>query len=316
MVGSRMAADLWLSDYITPWDIYAQGIIRVVVSQQTTYQKMEIVETGSYGLSLILDGKLQSCIGDEFLYHEPLVQPALICHGQPKKVLILGGGEGATLREVLRWKTVEEAVMVDLDQEVVEACKQYLPQMSDRAFDDPRTKVCIDNAINFLDTTSQQWDIIISDLSDPVESGPSFRLFTQEYFSQMARVLKPDGFLVVQAGSTALAKLRFHTRIAHTINQIFPYIQTYSSNIPSFGEPWGFVLASKQPISSQPDPKSVNQLLATRTTGGLRMLDGNTLLGLFQIPIYQRKAIASETQVYTLANPPQELNRLFTVNPT
>ncbi|AMW29804.1 methyltransferase domain-containing protein [Limnospira fusiformis KN01] len=305
MVGSRIAADLWLSDYITSWDIYAHGVIRVLLSQQTAYQKMEILETVSYGRVLVLDGKLQSCMVDEFLYHEPLVQPALIYHGKPQKVLILGGGEGATVREVLRWHTVKEVVMVDLDQEVVAACKNYLPEMSDRAFDDPRTTVNIDNAINFLDNSSQQWDVIISDLSDPVESGPSFQLFTQEYFSKMARVLKPDGFLVVQAGSTALAGLRFHTKVAHTINQVFPHIQSYSSDVPSFGEPWGFVLASKQPISSRPDPESVNQLLATQTKGGLRMLDGNTLLGLFQIPTYLRNAIASETEVYTLANPPQ-----------
>lgn len=307
MVGSRIAADLWLNDYITSWDIYAHGVIRVLLSQQTAYQKMEILETVSYGRVLVLDGKLQSSIVDEFLYHEPLVQPALIYHGNPQKVLILGGGEGATLREVLRWRTVKEVVMVDLDQEVVEASKKYLPEMSDRAFDDPRATVRIENAINFLDSTSQQWDIIISDLSDPVDSGPSFQLFTQEYFSQMARVLKPDGFLVVQAGSTALAGLGFHTKIAHTIHQVFPHIQSYTSNVPSFGEPWGFVLASEQPISSRPDPLSVDRLLATQTKGGLRMLDGKTLLGLFQNPTYLRNAIASESQVYTLANLPQDL---------
>lgn len=309
MSGSQIQADFWLNDYMTPWDMYAHGIIRYLTSQKTNYQQMDIVETGLYGRALVLDGKWQSCTGDEFLYHEPLVHPPLICHGNPRSVLILGGGEGATLREVLRWKTVEEAVMVDLDEAVVEACRKHLPEMAAGVFEDPRVTVHIDNAINFLDTTSRQWDIIISDLSEPVEYGPSFPLFTREYFQKMAKLLQPDGCLVVQAGSTSPVRLDFHAKIANTIAQIFPNIQSYSSSVPSFGEPWGFILASAEPIPSRPDPKEVDRLLAEKTTGGFRMLDGSTLLGLFQIPIYLREAIAAETGIYTLSDPPKEVGQ-------
>ena len=129
MPGAEVRADVWISEYITPWDIYQHGVNRILASKRTNFQEMQIVETGAYGKALVLDGKWQSCTGDEFLYHEPLVHPAMIAHGNPKRVLILGGGEGATAREVLRWKCVERAVMVDIDGEVVAACREHLPEM-------------------------------------------------------------------------------------------------------------------------------------------------------------------------------------------
>ncbi|PLZ82021.1 spermidine synthase, partial [Fischerella thermalis WC213] len=143
MPGSEVGADFWVNEYITPWDIYAHGVTAVLAYQKTEYQEMYIVETGTYGKALVLDGKWQSCTGDEFLYHEPLVHPAMIFHGAPRKVLILGGGEGATAREVLRWQTVDKVVMIDIDGEVVEACKQHLSEMHQNAFDDPRLHVVI-----------------------------------------------------------------------------------------------------------------------------------------------------------------------------
>ena len=127
MAGSQVNADLWVSEYITPWDIYVHGITSVIFSKKTKYQEMYIVETGAYGKGLVLDGKWQSCTGDEFLYHEALVHPAMVAHSSPKNILVLGGGEGATIREVLRWQSVEKVMMVDIDGEVVEACRQYLP---------------------------------------------------------------------------------------------------------------------------------------------------------------------------------------------
>ncbi len=309
MAGSEIGADIWLSDYMTPWDVYAHGVLEILAYQKTAYQEMYVVKTGMYGKALVLDGKWQSSTGDEFLYHEPLVHPAMIFHGEPKTVLILGGGEGATTREVLRWKSVEEVVMVDIDGEVVEACRQYLPEMHANSFDDPRVELVIDDALNYLEATEQRWDIIISDLSEPIESGPSFKLFTKEYFEKIRSILKPDGFFVMQAGSTSVAQMKLHVRLAHTMTTVFPHTHSYSSHIPSFGEPWGYVIASSRPINSQPDPDIVDQLLAEKTTGGLQMLDGMGLLGVLQQPLHLRQAIAAETQVYTLAEPPKDFGK-------
>ncbi|MEA5539479.1 spermidine synthase [Limnoraphis robusta Tam1] len=306
MAGSPINADLWLSDYLTPWDLYAHGITRILTYKQTPYQQMYVVETNTYGKALVLDGKLQSTTGDEFLYHEPLVHPAMIYHGEPRTVLILGGGEGATLREVLRWKTVEKVMMIDIDGEVVEACRQYLPEMSANTFDDPRVELIIGDAFEYLNKIEHPWDVIISDLSEPVESGPSFRLFTQEYYQKLRSLLTPRGVLGVQAGSACVLRMKFHVRLARTLNEVFSSIHSYSSNVPSFGEAWGFILASENPINSQPNPEEIDRLLAKKTTQDFRMLDGITLLGILQTPAHIRTRIAKETQTYTLAHPPTD----------
>ncbi len=305
MAGSEVKADYWINEYVTPWDIYSHGITNILVYKQTQYQEMAIVETGAYGKALVLDGKWQSCTGDEFLYHEPLVHPAMIAHGNPKKVLILGAGEGATVREVLRWKSVEQVMMVDIDGEVVEACQQYLPEMHQGAFDDPRLELRIEDAFTVLDTTTEKWDIIISDLSDPIEEGPSFRLFTKEYFAQLNNVLAPGGYVVIQAGPTAPAAIRLHARLVNTLRAVYPNVASYSSFTSTYAAPWGFALCSHHEINSRPEPVVVDRLLAEKTIGNFKFIDGTTLLGLLQTARHVRQAIATYTDIYTLAEPPK-----------
>lgn len=305
MAGSEVKADLWISEYMTPWDIYVHGVTSILASHKTQYQEMYVVETGVYGKALVLDGKWQSCTGDEFLYHEPLVHPAMIAHGSPKKVLILGGGEGATVREALRWKSVEKVAMVDIDGEVVDACKKYLPEMHQGIFDDPRLELVIGDALKYIDETQEQWDIVISDLSDPIEEGPSFQLFTKEYFAKISKILTPNGRFVVQAGPVSPGEMGLHVKIVNTVKAVYPYVQSYSSYVPTYGMPWGFVLGSQEVINTRPDPAVIDQMLEERTTGGFKMFDGTTMLGLFQLPLHLRRAIAAEKEVYTLETPPK-----------
>ncbi len=190
MAGSELKADLWVNEYITPWDIYSHGVSRILAYKKTAFQEMYIVESGAYGKALVLDGKWQSCTGDEFIYHEALVQPAMIAHQEPKTALILGGGEGATTRELLRWKTIEKVMMIDIDGDVVEACKEHLPEMHQGTFDDPRFELVVADALEVLDTTNDQWDIIISDLVDPIEEvllSPYSRKNTLKNYKEFCR---------------------------------------------------------------------------------------------------------------------------------
>jgi spermidine synthase len=305
MPGTEVRADFWMNEYITPWDYYAHGITQVLAYRRTAFQEMYIVETGAYGKALVLDGKWQSCTGDEFLYHEPLVHPGMLHHGEPRNVLILGGGEGATAREVLRWKTVEKAVMIDIDREVVEACRTHLPEMHQNAFADPRLEVVIDDALEVLDRTSQDWDVIISDLSDPIEEGPSFKLFTKEYFEKAGAKLAPRGVFVLQAGPVAPAEMGMHARLVRTMREVFSNVQSYVTYVPTYASPWGFALGSERPIDARPDPSVIDKVLGEKTSGGFRMFDGSTLLGMLQLPMHLRHAIAEETRVYTLEEPPK-----------
>ena len=309
VAGVELQTDFWLSEYITPWDLYGHGITRVVAHRKTQYQEMYIVETGAYGKALILDGKWQSCTVDEFLYHEALVHPALILHGSPRRVLVLGGAEGATVREVLRWKTIEQVVMVDIDGDVVAACRKHLPEMHCYAFDDPRVRLIIDDALNFLDQTTETWDVIISDLTDPIESGPAFQLFTQEHYQQIQRVLAPDGVFVVQAGSVALPEIHLHARVIKTLQTLFHSVQSCLCYAMSYGIPLAFAIASQRALAARPDPKAIDCFLAKQTTGGFRLIDGISLLGMLQTPMHLRRAIANETRIYTLKSPPSLLGK-------
>lgn len=305
MADLRLGTECWINEYISPYDYYAHGVTKLLAYKRTEFQEMYIIESGVLGKGLVLDGKWQSCTGDEFLYHEPLVHPAMIAHGSPRSVLILGGGEGATAREVLRWKEVERVCTVDIDGEVLEACRQHLPEMHQGAFDDPRSEVIIDDALDVLDRAADQWDVVISDLSDPIEEGPSFKLFTKEYFERVRQVLSPKGVFVLQAGPVSPAELPRHARLVRTVKSVFEHVHTLTSHVPSYGAPWGFALASSIPIDTKPDVEQVDRILENKTRGGYRMLDGTALLGMYQIPVHMRRAIQNETTIFTLKEPPR-----------
>ncbi|MEK7713807.1 MAG: hypothetical protein AAB302_03605 [Deltaproteobacteria bacterium] len=171
----------WFFDNLSPEEGHIHGIKKTLYSVETEFQSMEILETGSYGKCLILDGKMQSSEVDEFIYHEALVHPAMLTHPKPESVFIVGGGEGATLREVLRHKTVKRAVMVDIDKEVVDKCRELLPEYSQGAFDDPRAELQYMDARKYLEDTNEKFDVIIIDISEPVEEGHAYQLYTQDF---------------------------------------------------------------------------------------------------------------------------------------
>ena len=301
----EMGATLWITEHISPWDMYHHGVTELLAYKRTAYQEMIIVKTGMYGKALILDGKWQSSTGDEFLYHEALVHPAMIYHGSPEKVLVLGGGEGATVREVLRWKGIKRVVMVDIDREVVEACIEHLPEMHQGALEDPRVELVFGDALKYLDSCSERWDVIISDLSDPIEEGPSFQLFTREFFEKVRRVLHPEGYFIVQAGPTSPGEISLHARLVKTLGTVFENVHSYASYIPTYGAPWGFALASARPIPTRPEPEEIDRILAEKTNGGFRMLDGVALLGMMNTNAFVRRTIAEEKRIFTLKEPPK-----------
>ena len=294
-----------MTDEGQPESSYRYAVSKILVEEETPHQSLTIVDTPAYGKALILDGNWQSCVVDEFLYHEPLVHPAMLFHGTPRQVAILGGGEGATLREVLRWKTVERVVMIDLDEAVVAACKTFLPEMHQGAFEDPRAEILTCDATEWLDSTDELFDVVISDLSEPLEAGPCYQLFTQEYYRQVQRVLAPHGVFTLQAGSVSPREITVFARVAKTLSTVFDRVWPYTSFVPSFITPWGFLLASMRRSDEIPSPERVDQSLSENTSGEFRMLDGIALQGLFSTSADIRNAIDNETTVYTLNNPPQ-----------
>lgn len=308
MPGATLGADLWISEYMTPCDVWQHGITRILAQCQTEFQDLAIVESGAYGKALILDGKWQTCTGDEFLYHEPIVHVPFVLHGAPRRVLIAGGADGGAAREALKWKSIEEVVIADIDGEAVAACREWLPEIHQGAFDDPRVRLEIGDAYEFIERTDG-WDVIIADLTDPIEEGPAYKLFTREFFERCHRALTANGVFVNQAGSLSPPLIDLLARTANTIGAVFPHTTVVQASVPTYGSPWGLAVASKNPIDLRPDPASIDVLLVQQLTGSCRMFDGQTYLGLLQSPRYVRERIQSESTIYSLASPPKFFGR-------
>lgn len=170
---------------------------KVIHQEKTAFQDLIIFETPAFGKVLALDGVVQTTEGDEFIYHEMIAHVPMLAHGNAKRVLIVGGGDGGVLREVLRHPVVR-AVMVEIDGGVVEACKAHMPNIGAGAFDDPRSELLIADGIKFAAATEESFDVIIVDSTDPV--GPGEVLFTDAFYADCKRIMNPGAILITQSG--------------------------------------------------------------------------------------------------------------------
>lgn len=276
----------WYIEETTENEILLHSLREIIYSGSSPYQRIEVIKTGNLGKCLYLDGKIQSSEMDEFIYHEALVHPAMFLSNSPKVILIAGGGEGATIREVLK-HPVKEVVMVDLDEEVINVSKKFLPEWNSNAFNDPRVKLVIDDARSYIDNTKDYFDVIIMDLPEPTEGGPAYLLYTKEFYKKIYETLKKDGIMVTQAASTSINNLFVFVSIIKTIKEIFPYVKPYIANIPSFFAPWGFVLASKL---INPELVDLKDKLS-HFDKNLKFLDFDAYISMFSLPKYIKKAI-------------------------
>jgi spermidine synthase len=299
----RSAPYKWFFETTTPVEGHFHAITRTLFSLTTPFQQMEIMETASYGKCLVLDGRIQSSVADDFIYHETLVHPAMLLHPRPETALVIGGGEGATLREILRYRTIRRAVMVDIDQAVVEACRRHLPEMHRGAFDDARVELRHEDARTWLQTTGERFDVAIVDLTEPLEEGPACLLFTREFYRLLSDRLTARGVLALQAGMTKIGELPFYAAMARTLVDVFPVVAPYQSFVPCFGTPWGFIVAAKAEDPRALDQAAVDQRVRERVSGELRFYDGQAHHHMFNLPKFLREAVASATRVITDTEP-------------
>ena len=287
----------WVIETVMPDLAIMLKVDEVLYSGHTGYQRVEVVHSDVYGRSLLLDGKTQSTERDEHIYHETLVHPGMLLHPDPRRVFIGGGGEGGTLRETLSHRSVEKVVMVDLDQKVVELCREHLPQHHGGAFDDARTELVFDDARGFLDTTDQRFDVMIMDLVDPLEGGPAYLLYTEEYYEIARARLNPGGILVTQSGPAGFLSLHeCFTTIYRTLESIFAHTAPYQVHIPSFITLWGFTVASDSPLPGL-DAAAVDRCLQERVAKTLRYYDGQSHEAMFALPRHIRDGIAAEKRI-------------------
>jgi len=217
---------------------------RVFALERSPYQEVMLAEIEGFGRSLLLDKFIQSTERDEYIYHELLVHPAMAMHLNPERVLIIGGGEGATLREVLKHNTVKEAVMVDIDPVVVEFSKRYLEHMHQGSFNDPRARVYIMDGYEYVKKApSGYFDVVIMDLTDPYASEIAKPLYSREAFAEIKRVLKADGVVATQAGSSYFYPEEYRY-VLESVKANFKHVAEYWFWVPSFGLNVNFVVGS------------------------------------------------------------------------
>eukprot|EP01068_Selenidium_serpulae_P002693 Selendium_serpulae@DN2621_c0_g1_i2.p1 len=230
---------------------YSIPVLETTFSGKSSFQDLKILETEHFGKCLVMDNLMQSAESDEAVYHESLVQPAMLAHKSPKRVFVGGGAEGSTVREILRHKSVEKVVMVDLDEKAVEICKEHLHEWNAKVWTDPRVTVVYDDAKKYLqDNRQEKFDVVIMDICDPIEEGPGWTLYTKEFYESIVEHnLTSGGVFCTQSTACSVNLVtECFTVINKTLNTVFKHVEPYRTDVPSFGCPWAFHICSNEPI--------------------------------------------------------------------
>ncbi|MCB9641193.1 MAG: methyltransferase domain-containing protein [Myxococcales bacterium] len=288
----------WIPEGATPDSVqFSYGMTRVVYQGRSPYQDIFIFDIPDFGRALMLDGCLQSCEHDTDLYHEPLVHIPALLHGAPKKVLILGAGEGAAAHEVLRWKTVERLLMLDIDQEAVEACREHMKVLHHDSFSNPKVELRFCDAFDYLARAEETWDIVIGDLTDPSDGGLSQKVFSVESFGQMQKLLRPGGLVVMQLGAMMPITTARCAQLLKQAQQVFPWCKLYANYVPSFLSLSGYMLcANEAPPNFALNEEQASALLSENIEGELTCVDGQSLFDMFRIPLFVRQAIQEKAR--------------------
>ncbi len=273
--------ELWYTEEQTKNVRFSIRCDKQIYSAESNYQRIEIFSTPEFGRILVLDDRIMLTEKDEFIYHEMITHVPLAVNPDIKKVLVIGAGDGGVTAELTRYDTLEHIDLVEIDRMVVDACLEYLPDVS-RKLNDERVTIHIDDGLRFVRGCECEYDLIIVDSTDPV--GPGEGLFTQEFYGNCHKALNESGILVNQHESPYYAPYARAMRIAHKkISDFFPIVKVYQAHIPTYPSGhWLFGFASKKfdPVSDL-DAEAWNRL-------GLKTRYYNTELhkGSFALPNY------------------------------
>ena len=232
----------WLRETLHPDYAQALRVDEMLYDSKTEHQRLKVFQNGTFGRVLTLDDVVQTTEGDNFIYHEMLTHVPILAHGAARRVLIIGGGDGGMAREVLRHTSLDHVTMVEIDAGVVEFSKEYLPMLSAGAFEDPRLTLVIDDGAAFMRETTEKFDVIIVDSTDPI--GPGEVLFTDTFYGHAKRALTADGILVTQNGVPFLQGAEL-TNSMRAFKALFADWGCYTATIPTYaGGPMAFGWAS------------------------------------------------------------------------
>ncbi|MDI9619696.1 MAG: polyamine aminopropyltransferase [Candidatus Nezhaarchaeota archaeon] len=292
----------WIVEHQTEGTAVIHKVERYIYSGRSRFQEIDVVETRDYGICLVLDGKVQSSTADEFIYHEALVHPAMVTHPSPECILVIGGGEGATVREALKHRVVKRVFMVDVDEEVVRVSEEFMPQLSAGAFKDRRLNLIFGDGRAYLEKSGEKYDVVMIDVTDPIRGGPSYMLYTKQFYEIVRGHLRDDGIMVTQATSTFYSR-KSYALIFNTLRKVFPIVRAYSAWVPSYNSLWGFVLASLKHDPLSLSEEEIRNRLTWRNVVDIKFYSPEYHEALFKLPTYLKKALEEEKEVATDENP-------------
>ncbi len=280
-----------MTDYReTLHDHYGQffKIDKMLHEVRTEHQHLVIFENAKMGRVMALDGAIQTTEADEFIYHEMLTHVPILAHGAARNVLIIGGGDGGMLREVCRHTDVERITMVEIDQSVVDMCKEYLPNHSNGAYEDPRVNLVIDDGMRFIANCTDKFDVIISDCPDP--TGPAEVLFSEGFYQASHRCLTDEGVFVAQNGTPFLQIDEVKTT-AKNIQDLFADWHFYHAAVPTYiGGSMTFAWAAKNQQTRQTSLETLRQRFASSAIS-TRYYNPYIHQAAFALPQYVLQAI-------------------------
>lgn len=234
---------LWFSELQTPNLGISCRIKATLHSEKTEFQDLMVIDTEAFGRMLLLDGIIQTTVKDEFVYHEMITHVALNTLKNPKRVLVVGGGDGGSIREIIKHPSIEKATLVEIDRRVVEVSKEYLPEISE-GLQDPRVEIIFDDGIKHVRDNKNTYDLIVVDSTDPI--GAAVGLFAKEFYVSVYEALTEDGIFVAQTESPFFEE-KLIKRVLGDVRDIFPIGKLFLANIPTYPSGlWSFTLGSKK----------------------------------------------------------------------
>lgn len=282
-------AGLLLLENLNASSVYGFRFDRQLINTQTQYQHLELLESKNLGLTLRLDGCMMTSEADEFFYHEALIHPAAIAHPAPRNALIVGGGDGGALEELLK-HPLDTVTLIELDAGVVDVARKHLHRIHQGAFDDPRVTLQIGDGAAFVARTEQRFDLVFLDLTDP--ETPAGPLYTLEFFQQCKSILAPGGALVLHLGAPFYEPEQVRL-MNSALQAVFAQVCGYGLHIPLYGAYWALAVASDSLDAKALDVALVETRLQERAINELNYYNADVHGGLFALPTFHRKLLTA-----------------------
>jgi spermidine synthase len=284
-------------DWLNAHSGYGTTTTKTLAQIQSPYQKVEVYDTQQFGKLFRLDGRMMTSEADEFFYHECMTHPAALVHPNPESILIIGGGDGGSTEELLKHPSVKRIVMAELDPVVIDVSKQWLGAIHRGAFNDPRLEVSIGDGFEFVKSTTERFDMIVLDLTDP--DTPAFHLYSEQFFKMCQRILRPGGMLTLHLGSPVYQAETVRKNTAN-LRRVFRHVAPISLFVPLYGSLWCLAVASDTVDPRTTTTEVIAQRISERRIGDLRYYHPALHSALFTLPLFvqdlvQPKAIAQET---------------------